>query len=458
MQAFKAKNIQLEEGEEELMEQIESSINDTLQKMQEGLLTKEDADEAIKLALAEASKSAKISTRSIVVTGSAKKNDEGEAEGDDLTLDEFLRERSKEIAELRKAQAQEAAQPRTYAEAVREACKELADKVKKHKKTTGDSQVPFSLDQAIKAPALMTTANTVSNAQTVPPIMYLGEGLPNPDPRLGLSVTSLVDTGNTSLPAIPYADKLPTQGTMTIVPEGTLKPLLSFAIERRFSTAFKIAGRMKITEEALDDVPGMEASINGELRYAHDQAVEDAIYDHVTAFAPAFVAGGMAASTNAPSNYDVIRAASFGIKIASKGRFMPNAAVVNSADVYAMGATKDNTYNYVLPPFVLPDGTRVAGVAIIETQDDAHVPPGSFIIGDWRKVKRRVYKGFSLRMGQFGLVTEGTTSITNVMSDFECNLYTFIGESRMHLYHYKNDETAFIKDTFANVKTLIAMP
>ena len=457
MQAFAAKNIKLDDGEEELMAGLEAAINDTLEKMREGLYTKEDAEEAMNLAISEAGKKTKITSKTIIVTGSAKKDDEGN-EGEDLTLDEFLRERAKEIADLRKALETQEAQPRTYSDAIREAAKDLVARVKKHKQANGGSETQFSLEATIKAPATMTTTNTISNTTTVPPIMYLGEGAPNPDVRIQPSIIELVDTGNTGVPAIAYADKLPTQGTMQIVAEGALKPLLSFAIERRFSTAFKIAGRMKITEEALDDIPGMEASINGELRYAHDIAMEDAIYDHVNSFAVAFVAGGMAASTPDPNNYDVIRASVYGIRIASKGRFMPNAAVINSADAYWMGATKDSTGNYVLPPFVLPNGTMISGVRIVEVQDDAHVPPGSFIVGDWKKIKRRIYKGFSLRMGQFGLTIEGTTSVTNVMSDFECNMYTFIGESRLHLYHYKNDETAFIKDTFAAVKTAIAMP
>lgn len=452
LQAFKAKGVKLDDEEKEMLETIEAAVNDALTKMQEGSITKDDVDEQVGSALKEA----RVNAKSIVIAGTAKKGEDGETEGEDLTLDQYLRERAKEIADLRKAQGEAGAQPRTYQDALREACKDLSERAKKHKAATNGSQVQFSVEATIKAPAMMSTTNTSSNVGSIPVGFQYNEGPANPDTRLGITITDLVDNGSTSLPAIPYADKTPTQGTMTIVAEGALKPLLSFAIERRFSQAVKVAGRMKITEEALDDIPGMQSSINGELTYAHGQAVEDVIFDHVNSFAPAFVAGALAASTNAPSNYDVLRAAQYSIKIVSKGRFIPNAAVVHSADAYAMGATKDDVWNYVLPPFVLPDGTKVAGMTIVETQDDIHVPPGTFIVGDFRKIKRRTYKPFSLRVGQ-GLVTDGLT-VASIQSDFECNIYTFIGESRLHVYHYKNDETAFVKDTFVNVKTLIVAP
>ena len=146
-----------------------------------------------------------------------------------------------------------------------------------------------------------------------------------------------------------------------------------------------------------------------------------------------------------------MRAAIYAIKIQSNGRYIPNAALVPSADVYNMGATKDTTGQYVIPTFVLPDGTRVSGVRIIEVNDDS-VAEGSFIVGDWRKFKRRVYKSFTVRIGQ-GI--QGNATAANIISDFESNMYSLVGESRYHLWGYENAKVAFIEGTFAAVKTAI---
>lgn len=398
-----------------------------------------------------------FSATAITVPGTGKDG------GADKTLDQFLREYGTQLAEAKEAieKAGQSAKVDPLTSQAKTIAKVVED-VKKLKNQAGDSPFSVSSDSKFdsnektdKVAVVMTSGNTTANASgvTVPAnYMYGVEGAAEPDVRIDPYITDFVDNGRTDLPAFPYADKLPTEGTMAITAEGALKPLLSVSIERRFSTAFKIAGRSKVTEEGLDDITGLQSLINGELKYSHDIAEQNAIYTHVTAFAPAFVAGGLAASTDAPSNWDVIRAAIYAVKIASKGRFMPNAAVINSADAYAMGATKDANHQYVIPTFVLPDGTKVSGVKIIETTDDTNIPAGTFIVGDWRKVKRRVYKPFNLRIGQ-GIT--GSATAANITSDFETNMYTIIGESRLHLWHYKNNETAFIKSTFAAVKAAI---
>ena len=438
LQSIQAGGATLEDGEKTLVEALEKEINTAFEDLNKGLL-REDAfrQEMEKLQL----------KASAIMIG----------EGDKAkSIDQYLRELGTTISELKASNETQPVQ-KSYQETV----KEFIARVKEAKKNNPNSPFSVSLDkdfdknEASKAAVTMTSSNTTANAQgvVVPAnYMYGVEGTPEPDVRVTPYITQFLDNGNTDMPALPYADKLPTEGTMAITAEGALKPLLSVAIERRFSTAFKIAGRSKVTEEALDDISGLQALINGELRYSHDIAEQSAVFTHVAAFAPAFVAGNLAATTEKPSNWDAVRAAIYAIKIASKNRFIPNVVVLNSADAYAMGATKDSTGQYVMPPFVMPDGTTISGVRVLETQDEDNVAAGEFIVGDWRKVKRRVYKPFNIRVGQ-GIV--GSNSAGDIVSDFESNLYTIIGESRLHLWHYKNDETAFVKTDFDTVKEAI---
>lgn len=310
-------------------------------------------------------------------------------------------------------------------------------------------ELTISIKAAVNV--LTTAVANASGVTTPDAVVYQEVTEYAADVRADAYIINFLDNGTTNKASLPYMDKLPNEGTMAITAEGALKPLISVSFELRYSTAEKIAGRTKVSEEALDDVPYLMSIIRNELKYEHDIAEQTAIFTKINAVAGAFVAGGMAASTDAPTNYDAIRAAIYGIKIASKGRYIPNAVLVPSADAYNMGATKDKNNQYVMPTFVMPDGSKISGVQVVEVNDDT-VAEGSFVVGDFRKLKRRIYKGFTLRIGQ-GL--KGSATASQIESDFENNMYTMLGESRLHLYVYENEKVAFTKSTFAAVKTAI---
>ena len=339
-------------------------------------------------------------------------------------------------------------------DAIEKGMEEFLPKVKAAKATAG-AETPFDVEMTIKAPVNMSTGSVAFAGGVAAPVNYVYQNMNGQyasDVRQMEYIINYLSVGSTNKATIPYMDKLPTEGTMAITAEGALKPLISITFALRFSEAVKVAGRTKISEEALDDIPQIMSIIRNELKYQHDIAVQTAIFTKVGSIAPAFVAGSLAATTVEPSNYDAIRAAIYAIKIASKGLYIPNAALVASSDVYAMGATKDANNNYVFPPFVLPDGTTVSGVRIVEVPDGVSVPAGTFIVGDWKKLHYDVYKTFTVRIGQ-GI--QGNATAANIVSDFESNMYTLIGESRFHLWIYENEKIAFIKTTFAAVKTAI---
>lgn len=336
-------------------------------------------------------------------------------------------------------------------QAIEKGLTDLIPQIKKSIETRNGAETPWELSMEVKAPVNMTTGAITNVGNT--PVAYVYQQVTEfaEDVRPEEYIINYLDNGTTNRAVLPYMDKLPTEGTMAITAEGALKPLISVSFQLRYSTAQKIAGRTKISEEALDDIPNLMAIIRNELMYEHRMAEQSTVLTFIDGFAPAFVAGDMAASTDSPSNYDAIRAAIYAVKIQSNNRYVPNAVFVKSADVYNMGATKDTTNQYVFPPFVLPDGTRIAGVRVVEVADDS-IEDDTFIVGDFRKVKRRVYKAFNVRIGQ-GIQMNATAA--NIVSDFESNMYTMIGESRLHLWVHENEKVAFVKDTFTAVKTAI---
>jgi len=334
--------------------------------------------------------------------------------------------------------------------AIEEGLKTLLPTIKEKSNASGKNG--FEVELTVKAPINMaTTAVTASSAI---PVSYVAQDITTyaEDVRAQEYILQFLSRGNTAKASIQYVDKSPTEGTMAITAEGALKPLISISYVIRYSQARKMAGRTKISEEALDDIPFIMSAIRNELAYQHAIGIQGDIFTVVSAFAPAFVAGTLADTTTNPTNYDAIRAAIYAVKIASKGKFIPNAVLVASSDVYAMGATKDTTNQYVFPPFVMPDGTTISGVRIVEVADGVSVPAGTFIVGDWKKLHFENYKTFTVRIGQ-GI--QGSATAANIVSDFESNMYTLIGESRYHLWIYENEKTAFIKTTFAAVKTAI---
>lgn len=336
--------------------------------------------------------------------------------------------------------------------AIEEGLKTFLPQVKEKAKSA--SNTPFELELTVKAPINMATTAVTNNSAT--PVSYVAQDITTyaEDVRQQEYILNFLSRGNTNRATIAYVDKSPTEGTMTITAEGALKPLISVSYVIRYSQARKMAGRTKISEEALDDIPFIMSAIRNELAYEHAIGLQTDIFTVVSGFAPSFVAGALAATTSTPSNYDAIRAAIYALKIASKGKYIPNAVLVPSSDAYTMGATKATDGKYVFPPFVMPDGTTISGVKLVEIADGVSVPAGTFIVGDWKKLHIENYKTFTVRIGQ-GI--NGSATAANITSDFETNMYTLIGESRYHLWIYENEKTAFIKTTFAAVKTAIAI-
>jgi HK97 family phage major capsid protein len=107
-----------------------------------------------------------------------------------------------------------------------------------------------------------------------------------------------------------------------------------------------------------------------------------------------------------------------------------------------MKLTKDADGNYVMPPFATESGDIVNGVRVVQ---NTKIPVGYFLMGDFSKAHVRTYKDYSVRVGYTG-------------DDFEKNLVTILGESRVHLWISDNEEAAFVYDQFSVAKTALETP
>lgn len=386
----------------------------------------------------------------------------GKTQGDALKVSlESITAQLKEIQEEQSSAKEQSkgVTPSNVLAKLEDELKALMPKIKEKAKANKISEIPYDIELTVSKAAIDMFTTAFANASLVStPVSYVYQRdfMGVAEDARGLAILSnLVARGSTNRATLAIADKVATEGNMAVTSEGALKPLISFAIKTTYSEAKKIAGRVKVTEEALDDIPFLMTMIRTELLYQHEMALQAQMVTSINAIAPTFAAGALAASTPAPNNYDAIRAAIYSVKIASKGRHIPNAVIVASADKYAMGATKDSSGQYVLPTFVLPDGSRIEGVRLVEDATGLVVTAGNILVGDFSKFHVDEYQGFTIRIGQ-GIV--GSSTAANIKSDFECNMLTIIGESRHHFWNFSNQTVAFVKGSLSSIKTAIEAP
>lgn len=254
------------------------------------------------------------------------------------------------------------------------------------------------------------------------------------------------NTSNTNSPRIVWAEKFNPQGNAGFIGEGTVKPLISFEIRTLESYAKKVADKIKVSTEMLDDIEFIAQEIETELRYKIDIATDTSLLSGagdgsggatdlkgLTAYVGAYALTSI--STTNPNDFDAIRAA---IAQVISLNFTPNVVFYNTIDGANMDLVKDNQGRPLAMEYRDANG-KLYRLTPVETNQ---LPVGSFLVGDMTRFKVRNYQPFSVSYGW-------------VNDDFEKNLVTIIGERRLHAFVAANDTGAFVYDTFANVKTAI---
>ena len=332
------------------------------------------------------------------------------------------------------------AQKVTFSGAVKKALKDNHAKLSEWYKGNATGSGGFEIQ--IKAPGVTSTGNiTPTDAAAV----YAAQNVDgiNAYQRGDIFLEQYLDVGTTQLASIPYVDEMPGEGDAAITSEGSLKPLIDTDYETKFSTARKIAGRMKATEEALYDFGWLESAMTNTLKKKHDIARQNDLIGNTNgleSIATDFNAAilGTVKVAN-PQYYDAIAALVAGIANDSEGYYVPNVVFVNTLDNLKKQLTKDENKNYVMPPFADGNGNIIDGVRVVARPS---ITAGNFIVGDFKNVKLRDLWGYTVRFGWEN-------------DDFSKNQITMIGESRYHLYATTNDKRGIIKGALADVITAL---
>jgi HK97 family phage major capsid protein len=243
-----------------------------------------------------------------------------------------------------------------------------------------------------------------------------------------------------------WMNKVNKEGAANFIGEGVLKPQVSWEFATQTSVPKKVAERIRISTEMLNDVPSMESIIRGEMTYELEKHANDSVLTAtlsstdpagVTTLASGFTLTTIEAGA-APSYADAIRAA---IAQLQSLNFTDNiSAFINPIDAANMDLSKSaDDGHYLLPPFVSQSGMLVSGIPVYV---DNNIEVGNLLIGDMTKYKIYMYEDLTIRFGLNG-------------DDFSENMVTVIAEMRFHQTFSTNHTGAFIYDTFADIVAAI---
>ena len=316
-------------------------------------------------------------------------------------------------------------------------------------KTAFKTRGTFELsDEVMKAVGIVTTAN--GTLPTALPINYVAqtEGVPNVRLRRP-NLLDYVNTYNTNQKSLPYIEAVPGEGEFAVVAEGGVKPQLDIDWVTRWAEPQKFAGWIKVTEEAIEDIPRLRDLIVNYLREKHDLFKESVVYTYIAANSTTFVTPSpLADSVLMPTIMDVVNAMQLQIintpNYTDEPDFFGDVVLMNVADFYKyFGAAKDafgrplfengyqggRTFNYNGYTFVAT--TRIAA--------------GSIELMDSTKVDVTTYSPYRVEIGW-------------VNDDFIKNQFVILGESRGHIVIKNHDKRAFVKGVIATIIADIEKP
>lgn len=269
-------------------------------------------------------------------------------------------------------------------------------------------------------------------------------------------VDALVNTFSTNQRVFAYTETTPKDGDFGFIAEGAEKDQVDFKIETRYAEPVKVAAYEILTEESVDDIPGMQSIATNFLRAKHDLKRQNGILfgngiapnpTGATVYGRVFSAGAMATAVATPNFMDVVNAAITDIYTTQNYQdetpYMANIVMVSPTDFFLeMVSAKDDNGLPLYPSASLFNRVTLGGVTIVPFTD---IPAGKILVADMSKYNVTNYIGYTVRVGW-------------INDQFITNKFTMVGESRFHAFVKELDKQAFIYDDIATIRTAITAP
>lgn len=269
-------------------------------------------------------------------------------------------------------------------------------------------------------------------------------------------INAMVTTIPTTQASYAYTETLPKDGGFDFVAEKGTKPQIDMKFETRYASPVKVAAWMKLTEEAVTDIPSLQAIAFDFLRQQHDLKKQKGILNGdgispnpkgATTYGRFFSAGALANSVTAPNFMDVVNACITDIftthNFTDEMPYMANIVLINPNDFFInLVSAKTTNGEPLYPTASLFNQVQIGGVTIMPHED---IAAGKIFVADLSKYNTTNYVGYNVKIGW-------------VNDDFIKNQFVILGESRFHAFVKKLDEQAFIYDDIATIKTAITAP
>jgi len=245
---------------------------------------------------------------------------------------------------------------------------------------------------ATRAPQMMTTQNVFTGDMNIP----FGAVVDNDVAYLRYPENFVLDIINsrqvTKVP--PQRVKLEQdarEGQAVVVPEGGLKPLVSYTFKKEMFDRIKVAAHMEWTEELEMD---FEELFNSILDLFERDILRDwhnIVLQQIITSASSYVSTSLDGTIPFPNIYTAIGA---GILSVQNMRFRPDVIWMNQADVWAMNLSQDSTGQVIVPP-IMVGNNQIAGLRLYVSDaiEQGHVLIGES--GTWREE----HTGFISRIG-----------------------------------------------------------
>jgi HK97 family phage major capsid protein len=311
-------------------------------------------------------------------------------------------------------------------------------------------------NQVVTTGGATGTAGIATNPDGIPQIVGVQQAPPTDVNLRTVVVETMVNRFNTNLAAYPYTEVLPKDGDFDFVAEGNAKPQVDLKIETRYAQPVKVAGWEHLTEESIQDIPGLQSIATGYLRKKHDIRKQRGILfgsgtypqpKGATLYGRTFVAGAMANTVRFPNFMDVVNAAITDVftthNFQDEMPYQPSLVLINPVDFFVqLVSAKDERGLPLYPTASLFNRVNIGGVTIMPEE---MIPVGKIFVADMSKYNVSDYVGYVVKIGW-------------INDDFIKNQFVILGESRFHAFVKRLDQQAFIYDDIATIKDAIAAP
>jgi len=314
-------------------------------------------------------------------------------------------------------------------------------------------EIPGMDKVTIKAAALMTTANVIPNVaggfnqlfgNYIDPEIH---SAPKPDNYI-LPLVDVAEAPGTE--NIWFVERVNEEGQAEFIAEGTLKPLADGEWVQSKRDVHEVAVRWKMSNRLINHAP----SVINDFRTHADELMDQEIDDGVAAgdglapnlsgvtneASPFIVPPGLAAYYQDPNIWDVICAVATYVRLNNfKGQLT---CVLNTVWMAKMKGIKNADGDYIVPPFVTPDGKQVGETRIVFTNKFSE---DQILLGELKRFKVRISENIAY--------FEGWEN-----DDFSRNLSSRKLEAFLGTYLPSNYAGSIIFDDIATVLTAIAAP